>query len=98
MNPDDHAEILRLRKRVHDLQTVVAENSLRIRGVEDWQKRWEPVVAELRESDRIAAAVAARLGADRVQAWRRWDVRLAAVGLAVTAGGVLADIALRLTA
>jgi hypothetical protein len=80
-------EILRLRDRVHRVEGDVRGLAIHVREFEEWRRRIDPVVAEMREADRIADAVAQRMTQDRARMFTDAQVwaGIAAAGVAAVA-------------
>jgi hypothetical protein len=81
----DHEEILRLRDRMHSATTRLAALELNQQALLDWRKEVSAIVDELRESDRIAEAVAKRLKEQNTLTFTKWQARIAAAAVLVTA-------------
>lgn len=55
------AELVRCRERLHKLEAAVQALRYRADSVQEWRSRIDPIVSELRETDRIAAEVARKM-------------------------------------
>jgi hypothetical protein len=105
---DEHDEILRLRERLHKasdaimvLQGDMGMLAMRVGIVEKWQARYEPIIEDVREADRIAEAVAQRLQektGEQLTAtgmvWTKRQVRAAIVGVCIAVATLGVDIGL----
>ena len=95
----EHEEILRLRDRMHKVESRLIGLELAAKGLLGWKERIEPIIEDLREADRIAEEVANRLSEQHRQALTEGSYRVTKWQMRVGIGSLgIAGVALGLTA
>jgi hypothetical protein len=85
-------EILRLRDRLHKAEGDLRGLASHLGELERWRRQIDPIVAELREADRIAEAVAKRMKDERVGRLTSRQATVAIAAVCVAAGALLFDV------
>ena len=94
-NSDDiREEILRLRSRMHNVESELIGLKLHNESFKQWRDRIAPVIEDLREADRIAEAVATKMGEQRTVSFTKVQKWAAILGVAIAGSALLLTLAI----